>query len=86
MRPAHAPDRPRSSPLIRFVTDEHRHDRAALKEKAALLNQEVAEMTMDSAHNLQEPAQEGLAQIKSTGVDALQTVKEESSFGGKSGW
>jgi len=49
----------------------------ALQEKAAPLAQEVSDMTKESVQNLQEPAQEAFAEVKSRGTDAIHTVKEE---------
>jgi hypothetical protein len=49
----------------------------ALKERMAPLAQEVSDMTKESVQNLQEPAKEALAEVKSTGSGALHAVKEE---------
>lgn len=49
----------------------------ALKEKAAPLANEVSDMTKETVQNLQEPAEEAAAQVKSRGADAILAVKEE---------
>lgn len=52
---------------------------ATLKEKAAPLVQEVTGKAKEAAHNLEEPAKDGFAQVRSAGVDAVQSVKDEAS-------
>jgi hypothetical protein len=59
------------------ATRAERQAADALKQKAAPLAHEVSDMTKESVQNLQEPAKEAVAQVKTTGTDAIHTVKEE---------
>ena len=61
------------------ATRAERQAASTLKDKAAPLVQEVADMAKETAQGLQEPAKEAVEQVKSAGTDALQTVKEEGT-------
>lgn len=61
------------------ATRVERQAASTLKEKAAPLVQEVADMAKETAQGLQEPAKEAVEQIKSAGTDAIAAVKEEGT-------
>ena len=61
------------------ATRAERQAADALKEKAAPLAHEVADMAKESAQNLQEPAKQAMEEVKSTGTEAVETVKAEGT-------
>ena len=61
------------------ATRAERQAADTLKEKAAPLAHEVADMAKESAQNLQEPAKQAVEEVKSTGTEAVETVKAEGT-------